>query len=308
MNHFVLFTSSLAAIITGIIMGTLAITRRSRPSRQTLKLQTLIEEVKSDNRARAILIGWVAGGTLGVIAFLLTQVPLALSPIAIGPVISLRLRAQKSHKVAQHAIEDWPEVLEDLRIRVGSLGIALPQAFFLSARKFHHQMRSAVEEAERLWVLGGSFAASLHTLSETLNDAASSSIFETLIMCYEGGGYDIASRIEDLRDAREADRALWGEIRARLGSVKVARIFVIVVPGVMGAIGFLLGGSTLSIYSGLGLVGVTISITCVLGCWFWSSALMKPPNLRSGTVLSASQLPRLRRALSFTIPEGGELQ
>jgi hypothetical protein len=235
---------------------------------------------KAPRRARFASVG-VIGLALAVIGVFITGslagALIGLSSVALAAV-SGQQQLRRHHT---KTIDRWPTVLEDIRIQVGTMGTPLPQAFFLATRR-HRLIDDAVtEEAERVWLLGGSFDQALDVIGSQLPDDASQSALLSLMLCFRDGGNDIASRIEDLRAAREADRQLWREMNARLGSVRVARAFVLVVPLVMGVLGYVLGGSNLRDYQGIGAYGLGIATAVVMLCWVWSSALMAPPLVRT---------------------------
>ncbi|MGC8481864.1 MAG: hypothetical protein ACP5PJ_09970, partial [Acidimicrobiales bacterium] len=263
---------SVSALIAGAYIVTRSLTYRASSSDRSSR--------KGPQRARTASVG-VIGLALAVVGIFITGSPLGafigLASAALA-LVSGRHQLRKDHT---KTIECWPTVLEDIRIQVGTMGTPLPQAFFLATRR-HRLIDDAVtEEAERVWLLGGSFDQALDVIGSQLSDDASQSALLSLTLCFRDGGNDIASRIEDLRAAREADRQLWREMNARLGSVRVARAFVLVVPLVMGLLGYLLGGSNLRDYQGIGAIGVGIATAVVMACWTWSSALMAPPMVRA---------------------------
>lgn len=241
---------------------------------------------------------------VGVVAsWVLRSTPLAL----LGPLLGFIIAAPRPKRRAKDRaalIQRWPEVLEDMRIRVGSLGRPLPQSFFESTRSFPGQATEKFRQAERLWILGGSFTVALDHLEASLADAASTAIFQTLRVCASSGSGDIASRLERLRDTREAERALLGEINARLGAVRLARAFIVIVPGAMGGVGYLFAGSLQSFLSAPALAAEAVAALAMVGCWVWSSSLMRPPSMISGTSPGRPfQLPRVIEMLTAGDPK-----
>lgn len=235
-----------------------------------------------------LLASWALGSTL--IAFL---------GLLLGFVIAVAPLKKKRAKSRSALVQRWPEALEDMRIRVGSLGRPLPQSFFESTRSFSGEATEKFRQAERLWVLGGSFAAALDHLEASLADATSSAIFQTLRVCASSGSGDIAFRLERLRDAREAERALLGEINARLGAVRLARAFIVIVPSAMGGVGYLFAGSLQSFLTAPALAAEVVAALAIIGCWIWSTSLMRPPSVISGISSANSiRLPHLIETLT----------
>lgn len=203
-------------------------------------------------------------------------------PLLVGGGLSVllivRQRSQKTRRRQATLLDNWPEVLDDLRIRVGAFGEPLPQATFVSLRRLGPQLTTEVGEAERIWTLTGSYHDALSYLDRSLADLASSSVFDSLKLCSEIGGTDISRRLEDLRQTRDAERLLLHEVQAKLGAVRLARTFVIVVPCAMALVGGLLSGSLHPFLTPLGIGIDSLSGLLILGCWIWSTALMKPPS------------------------------
>lgn len=270
------FVFILVRSVAALGLGTLVLTRSwirvpSKPARSSHQRIHVL-------RTLTICMVGLVGSVIGIY-LTASLVGALLGPLAaILVALSGQQRLRKQHS---SIIDRWPTVLEDIRIQVGTMGTPLPQAFFLAVRRHRLIEDTTTEEAERAWLLGGSFEQALEIVGSQLIDDASHSALLSLTLCFRDGGNDIASRIEDLREAREADRQLWREMNARLGSVRVARAFVVVVPIVMGVLGYLLGGSNIRDYQGIGGIGVGIAAIVVVLCWIWSSALMAPPLVRT---------------------------
>src|SRR5579872_7021775 len=109
--------------------------------------------------ASACLLTAFAGGTLGYLIFgaAVPAVVIALFA-ATFPVAAERRRAQMR---ADAAVEAWPRMLEEVRLRIGSLGRSIPQALFEAGRSAPPEWQPAFEAAEREWLLTIDFPRTL---------------------------------------------------------------------------------------------------------------------------------------------------
>ncbi len=218
----------------------------------------------------------VAGGAL--LAWLLFGglAPAVLCGVFAGtfPVAAHRRRAQMR---LESAIAEWPRVLEEIRLRTGSLGRSVPQAVFEAARKVPDEWRPTFDAAEREWLLTVDFGATVSILKEGLDDPTADAVFETLLMAHEVGGTDLDTKLVDLIEDRTLDLQSRLDADSRLAGVRFARRFVLLVPLGMALAGLTIGSGRQAYETIGGQIAVAAGLVAVALCWWWSGRLMRLP-------------------------------
>lgn len=221
----------------------------------------------------------VVAGTGGLGAYLLFGgvAPAILSALfaATFPVAGFRRRRQARHDAA---LAEWPRLLEEIRLRAGSLGRSVPQALFEAGRGVSADWRPAFEAAEREWLLTVDFARTVDMLKGELADATADVVCETLLMAHEIGGTDLDSKLVELIEDRTQDLQSRKDAESRLAGVRFARRFVLLVPLGMAAAGLTIGTGRQAYASAGGQVAVVIGLTAVALCWWWAGRLMRLPR------------------------------
>jgi tight adherence protein B len=177
----------------------------------------------------------------------------------------------------QRAAEAWPGLLEDVRLRTGSLGRSVPQALFEAGRNVPDQWRSAFAAAEREWLLTTDFARTVALLKSLLDDPVADVVGETLLLGYEVGGTDLDGRLADLIDDRTTDLQNRKDAGSRQAGVRFARRFVLLVPAGMALAGLSIGTGRAAYATVGGQIAVTAGVAAVVACWWWSGRLMRLP-------------------------------
>jgi tight adherence protein B len=197
---------------------------------------------------------------------------------AAAPVGALR---QRRHQRAETAAEAWPRLLEELRLRTGSLGQSVPQALFEAGRRAPAEWGRAFAAAEREWLLTTDFPRTLAVLKRSLADPTADVVCETLLLTHEVGGSDIDARLADLIDDRVADLQSRKDAASRLAGVRFARRFVLLVPLGMVLAGLSIGSGRQAYSTPGGQAAVAAGLLAVAACWAWSGRLMRlPPRPR----------------------------
>lgn len=236
-------------------------------------------EVSGGEFAAAVALVGAAGG---VTAYLLFDgvVPAVLSALfaASFPVAGYRRRGQAR---AEAALAEWPRMLEEIRLRTGSLGRSIPQALFEAGRSAPPDWRAAFDLAEREWLLTVDFPRTVSVLKHRLADATADVVCETLLMAHEIGGTDLDPKLAELIEDRTHDVQSRKDAASRLAGVRFARRFVLLVPLGMAAAGLTIGTGRQAYASAGGQIAVVVGLAAIAVCWWWAGRLMRiPPSPR----------------------------
>ncbi len=191
------------------------------------------------------------------------------------PVAAERRRIQAR---LDSAVEEWPRMLEEIRLRTGSLGRSVPQALFEGGRNGPEGWRPVFDAAEREWLLTVDFARTVAILKSGLSDPTADAVFETLLMAHEIGGTDLDTKLADLIEDRTIDLQSRRDANSRLAGVRFARRFVVVVPLGMAVSGLTIGTGRQAYETAGGQMAVVIALAAVAACWWWSGRLMRLPG------------------------------
>lgn len=191
------------------------------------------------------------------------------------PVSSYRARRRARMSAAAEA---WPRLLEELRLRAGSLGRSIPQALFEAGRRAPLEWRSAFSAAEREWLLTTDFVRTTTLLKDRLADPTVDAVCETLVVAHEIGGSDLDSKLADLIEERVLDLQGRKDAASRQAGVRFARRFVLLVPLGMAVAGLTIGTGRAAYESTGGQIAVAAGLLAMVACWAWSGRLMRLPE------------------------------
>ena len=254
---------------------------RHIPGRSTATTRTQLERAGLGGIAPRELLAAcaVASAAGGFGAFLLFG---ALAPAALAallastfPVAGYRRRRADRLEAARAA---WPRLLEEVRLRTGSLGRSIPQALFEAGRGAPEEWRAAFDSAEREWLLTVDFSRTVDLLKAQLADATADAVCETLLMAHEIGGADLDSKLAELVEDRTDDLEARRDASSRLAGVRFARRFVLLVPFGMAAAGLTIGTGRHAYATAGGQIAVVIGLLAIGACWSWSGRLMRMPE------------------------------
>ncbi|MCZ7629039.1 MAG: hypothetical protein M5U19_08225 [Microthrixaceae bacterium] len=176
-------------------------------------------------------------------------------------------------------LEAWPRMIEEIRVRVGSVGQSVPQALLETGLGAPEPIRAAFVAAHRQWALTTDFESTVGTLKDSLADPTADAVCETLLVIQQVGG-DPDARLEALAADRRADLRERREADARSAGARLARWFVVIVPAGMAFAGMNLGDGRVAYSSTGGQVATVVAIAMVTGCWWWAGRIMVTPQPR----------------------------
>jgi tight adherence protein B len=239
-----------------------------------------VKAVAADDVSPAELVAavGVVGLVGGVVAWLLFDgiVPALVAAVLAGTFPAAGYRRRRQARL-DATIEDWPRILEEIRLRTGSLGRSVPQALFEAGRHAPDEWRPVFGAAEREWLLTVDFDRTVSILKEGLSDPTADSVCETLLMAHEVGGTELDAQLADLIEDRLMDVQSRKDAASRLAGVRFARRFVLLVPLGMAVAGLTIGSGRQAYQSLGGQVAVVLALAAVAACWWWSGRFMRVP-------------------------------
>ncbi len=254
--------------------------RRARP-RPDATVRSWLSQAGLDGVGTVeFVVATAAVGLAGaVVAWLLVgpgpAAALAGPLAALAPPAHYRDRRRRRQRDAQAA---WPRVLEELRVNATSLGRSIPQAMLAAGRTAPPELREAFELAEREWTRSTDFERTLRVLTDRLRDPVADAIAETLLVAHQVGDVDLDRRLRALAEDRHAELSHRAEARARQSGARFARIFVLIVPLGMAAVGLTIGRGRAA-YDDLGAQLVVLVALAVLAvCWVWAGRMLRLPE------------------------------
>ena len=249
-----------------------AASRRNTDWRDRLGLT----EVSGAEFAAAVAVVTAVGGLVAYLLFA-AVIPALLAAVFAGtfPVAAYRRRRRTR---AEAALAEWPRILEEIRLRTGSLGRSVPQALFEAGRSAPRDWRPAFNVAEREWLLTVDFARTVSVLKERLADPTADVVCETLLMAHEIGGTDLDPKLAELIEDRTQDVQSRKDASSRLAGVRFARRFVLLVPLGMAVAGLTIGSGRQAYATVGGQIAVVFGLVAVAVCWWWAGRLMRIPE------------------------------
>jgi tight adherence protein B len=237
--------------------------------------QAGLSEVSATEFVAAVAAMFVVGAAVAYLIFGAVAPALVAGVLAAGfPVSAYRRR--RHTRIAESA-SAWPMLLEELRVRAGSLGRSIPQALFEAGRRAPAGWRPAFAAAEREWLLTTDFGRTVELLKSRLADPTADVVGETLMVAYEIGGTGLDAKLADLIEDRVLDLRDRKDAATRQAGVRFARRFVLLVPLGMALAGLSIGTGRSAYATPGGQIAVVIGLLSVAACWIWSGRLMRLP-------------------------------
>ncbi len=218
------------------------------------------------------LMGFTFGIVLfnGIVAGVLLGMFAATVPVGVA-----RIRHEQTINLAH---QEWPSLIEEIRLLTGSLGRSIPQATFEVGLRSGDGLRPAFEEAHREWTISTDFNRSMRVLKGQLAHNTADIVAETLLTAHELGGGEVGNRLQALAQDRLTDQQHRQDAVARQAGVRFARWFTLVVPIGMAFVGISIGDGREAYADPLGQALVAIALLLTLGCWLWAGQIMQLPE------------------------------
>ncbi|MFV0317950.1 MAG: type II secretion system F family protein [Microthrixaceae bacterium] len=202
-------------------------------------------------------------------------IPMLVAGVVVAgtPAAVWRRRSVRNREAVAQA---WPRMIEEIRIRVGSLGQSIPQALLECEANAPESLRSGFEAARREWNLTTDFPRTVRILKDLFADPTADAVCETLLVVHEVGG-DLDERLDTLAADRRRAQHDRREAAARQAGARVARLFVIIVPAGMAAAGLSLGDGAAAYRSITGQIATAAAVVMIALCWWWAGRIMTTP-------------------------------
>jgi tight adherence protein B len=182
-------------------------------------------------------------------------------------------------------------VIDEVRIRVCTLGEAIPHALFPASNGFGEKASSIFDRSRITWNLTGDFYLVCNLIADELADPKSTTVLQTMVLLHELASTSTESRLARLRDDRSWDLAAAKEAKAAMAGAIFARRFVLVVPIGMALAGAAIGGGRASFQTPAGISLSAIALGLLLLCWIWSTRLIGLPKVKGGRFEDAEAAP-----------------
>jgi tight adherence protein B len=225
----------------------------------------------------AVIAGLALVGA--IFGFLLfgSVIPALVLGIFAGAVPLASYRRQRI-ELRDKAQEAWPRMIEEIRILTSSVGRSIPQALFEVGRTGPEELRPAFDAAHREWLLSTDFTRTLDVLKVRLADPTVDATCETLIIAHELGGSDLDHRLAALAEDRRLDTRERKDAKAKQAGARLARLFVLIVPLGMAAVGLTIGNGREAYETPLGQLLIVLALFMIVACWIWASLIMRLPS------------------------------
>lgn len=191
------------------------------------------------------------------------------------PLASARNRRRARRELAR---ENWPRMIEEIRLQAVTLGRSIPQALLHVGLDGPDEMRPAFAAAQREWLISTDFDRTLNVLKAQLADPTADAVCETLLIAHEVGGTDVDQRLRALIDDRTEDLQGRKDARSRQAGVRFARFFVLIVPFGMALVGLSIGDGRDAYGTTRGQVLILVAFGLMGLCWGWAAQLLRLPE------------------------------
>ena len=247
-----------------------------RTSLQEWLVQAGLERISPLEFAAVTAVLFAIGALFGFALFAGPLAAVAIGGIAAAvPVLSARVRRRARQEKAR---DNWPRMLEEIRLQAITLGRSIPQALLSVGMRGPEEMRPAFAAAQREWLISTDFDRTLQVLKAQLADATADAVCETLLIAHEIGGTDVDRRLRALIEDRILDLQGRKDARAKQAGARFARWFVLGVPVGMALVGLSIGDGRVAYASPTGQLAVLVAIGMMAVCWMWAGQLMKLPT------------------------------
>ena len=191
-------------------------------------------------------------------------------------------KQSESSALHDQLLEGWPGVIDEVRIRVCTLGEAIPHALFSASNGFGEKVSSIFDRSRITWNLTGDFSLVCNLIADELADPKSTAVLQTMVLLHELASTSTESRLTRLRDDRSWDLAAAKETKAAMAGAIFARRFVLLVPIGMALAGAAIGGGRSSFQTPAGISLSAFALGLLLLCWIWSTRLIGLPKVKRG--------------------------
>lgn len=211
-----------------------------------------------------------------VVHFIFSSLAPAIISGLAGTTVPTLFWLNRHKRAREAALEAWPRMIEEIRIKVSSTGASIPHALLDVGLNGPETLQPAFQAAQREWAFTTDFERTVAVLKEELNDPTADMVCETLVIA-SGLGGSVDRELTELANDRRADLRDRKEATAKQSGARFARNFVIIVPAGMALAGLNVGDGRAAYQSTTGQILITVGLAIMIVCWSWATRLMQLP-------------------------------
>lgn len=287
---------SLILIVTGAVILTPTLSNRSRLKRPLLFLQgkgtrigtasirrQITEIISGKNyifpRPSTLVVIWSGAAA---VAWTAGFSPLPASIIGTFVVGTVMTRTHSISMTRQKELQTyWPILLDQTRSTMLASRRALQYVIFdqgyLGSKFLAELILVGKKEFER----SGDFTSALLNIKNKAGDPCTTEVCTALIAAIGASTAQIESQLTNIVTSITTRNELANEANSRLAGVRMARLFIILIPAGMALVGVSFAGSVKTFETPMALLQELTALFILSICWFASNLLMKFPKLPS---------------------------
>lgn len=175
----------------------------------------------------------------------------------------------------------WPTFLDQLRSSMLSSQRALPYVMYDNPACGSPFLTDLINIGKREFETSGNLESSLKQIWRHAADQTTSQVCASLINTNGATSSQIQHQLSDIASALKTQQILIAEAESKLAGVKIARLFVLLIPTGMALAGVAFAGSFSPFYTRASLIQISIAAFVLGICWQLSNRLMQFPAIQS---------------------------
>lgn len=202
----------------------------------------------------------------------------ALTISSIGIVAILLKWLKTKSKRSDQLDEFWPSYLDRTRSKIISSSRALPYIFFdqefIGSTFEDELLRPGRREFENSGDIQKAIVAIWKNADHNITNLVCSSLYDIRGATTS----QVETHLNTIAETIRAHNSLDNEARAKLAGVRTTRAFILIIPIGMALVGLSFAGSIKPFLLPSSIVQEAFAASVLIGCWLWSSNLMKFPS------------------------------
>lgn len=225
-------------------------------------------------------------GTLFVAtAAALTILGLSHGVALISALLVCLIALARSHQISTNRHRElrsiWPTFLEQLRSSMLSSQRALPYVMYDNPACASPFLTDLLSIGKREFETSGNLQSSLEQMWKHADDQTTSQVCASLINTKGATSSQIQHQLTDIAAALKTQQMLISEAESKLAGVKIARLFVLLIPAGMALAGLAFAGTASPFYTSGSLIQISVAVLVIAVCWQLSNRLMQFPAIQS---------------------------
>lgn len=175
----------------------------------------------------------------------------------------------------------WPTFLEQLRSSMLSSQRALPYVMYDNSGGGFLFLTDLLNIGKREFETSGNFQSSLRQIWKYADDQTTSQVCASLINTKGATSSQIQHQLSDIAAALKTQQILISEAESKLAGVKIARLFVLLIPAGMALAGVAFAGTLSPFFTSTSLIQISVALLVIVMCWQLSNRLMQFPAIQN---------------------------